>query len=166
MQWRRETKSQIFVCLTCNDIYRIPTEFYRAGRIDGVFATGLPVAKERTEIFKIHLRKRGKEEFFDDLDFSEIAKASESFTGAEIELAVMEAIFVAFNDGKAPITTELLLDACENIVPQATRNKEEMDAMTAWIEERAMPVSSFMKRKKKERGGGKVRRLSFKGSEE
>jgi AAA+ superfamily predicted ATPase len=139
LQWRAETKADIFVCCTSNNIHAVPPEFYRPGRIDAIFYVGNPDLKGRIEILAIHLRKRGRD--LDGLNLITVANATEGFTGAEIELVVVEAIFTAFSDGRVPLTTELLVDAARNIVPQSKRNKEEMRELEDWAKDRAVPVA-------------------------
>ena len=148
LEWRAETTAEIFVCCTSNNIHGIPPEFYRPGRIDAIFYAGNPDLKGRIEILEIHLRKRGRSaKDGTNINYLEIAKATEGFTGAEIELAVIEAIFTAYNDGKKELTTGLLLDAVKSIVPQSRRNKEDMLELEAWARDRAIPVAKPTKEK-------------------
>jgi AAA+ superfamily predicted ATPase len=139
LQWRNDTKAPVFLCVTCNDIHSIPPEFYRPGRIDGIFYAGLPNFRERMEIASIHLRKRGKD--LKGINLSAVARGSEDFTGAEIELGVIEAIFNAYNDNKATVTTDRIIAALSKITPQAHRNREMMDELHKWASDRATNVS-------------------------
>lgn len=156
LQWRQETKAPVFLCCTCNDITAIPTEFYRPGRIDGIFATGLPDHDERVDIIQIHMRKRKKKKDLENIDLNVVSEALDQYTGAEIEQCVVEAVFMAFSSGKIPITQEMLVEAAGTIVPQSSRNKEEMDALKEWAKERAKPVSTSGIRK---RSSDNVRKL-------
>jgi len=140
LSWRQETKAGVFLVCTCNNVLAIPPEFYRPGRIDAIFATGLPDAGERVEILAIHLRRRKKS--LDDVDLLKVADRMQGFTGAEIEETVKDAIFRAFDKGKAPVDTELLMEAAEDVVTQAQQNKEELEAIEQWANERARRVSS------------------------
>lgn len=142
LTWRQETKADIFVACTCNDVHRIPPEFYRPGRIDGIFATSLPNHDERKEIFSIHLRKRGKAADLESIDLDAVAKACVGYTGAEIELAVGDSIFHAFNKGARPVTSKGLIRALGRIKPQSVRNKEQVRSILTWAKERAISVSS------------------------
>jgi len=139
LQWRAETKSEIFLCCTSNNIHAVPPEFYRPGRIDAIFYVPTPDLKGRIEILAIHLKKRGRDP--SKIDMLGVGKATEGFTGAEIELTIVEAIFAAYSNGRQPITSELLIDAAQNIVPQSKRNKEEMTELEEWAKDRAIPVS-------------------------
>jgi SpoVK/Ycf46/Vps4 family AAA+-type ATPase len=142
LEWRAETTAEVFVCCTSNNIHGIPPEFYRPGRIDAIFYAGNPDLKGRIEILEIHLRKRGRSaKEAPNINYVEVAKATEGYTGAEIELAVIEAIFTAYNEGKRDLTTDLLLDAVKCIVPQSRRNKEDMVELEQWAKDRAIPVA-------------------------
>ena len=138
LQWRQETKAPVFLCVTCNNIKAIPPEFYRPGRIDAIFYVGLPSFQARMEIASIHLRKRKRDP--KTVDLKKIAFATEGFTGAEIELAIIEALFAAFSNNKADVTTELILEAVKAIVPHSVRNKEQMEELEEWASNRAKPV--------------------------
>ena len=142
LEWRAETKAEVFVCCTSNNIHGVPPEFYRPGRIDAIFYVGTPDLKGRIEILAIHLRKRGRgADKAPNIHYLEVAKHMEGFTGAEIELAVIEAIFTAYSNGKQDVTDELLIEAAKGIVPQSRRNKEEMMELEAWAKDRAIPVA-------------------------
>lgn len=138
LQWRQETKAPVFLCVTCNNIKAIPPEFYRPGRIDAIFYAGLPSFQARMEITSIHLRKRKRDP--KSVDLKKIAFATEGFTGAEIELAIIEALFAAFSNNKSDVTTDLILEAVKAIVPHSVRNKEQMEELEEWASNRAKPV--------------------------
>ena len=67
------------------------------------FFIDLPAHDERVEIFKIHLEKRKRNP--DDFDLDKLADATPGFSGAEIEAAVVEALYDAFDENKT-LTTE------------------------------------------------------------
>jgi AAA+ superfamily predicted ATPase len=138
LTWRQECKEAIFICFTCNDVQAIPPEFYRPGRVDAIFAVGLPNQEEKEQIFKIHLRKRKKKT--KTLDIPALAEAASGFTGAEIEQTVIESIFASFTARKH-LTTETVLAAIKGIVPQSKRNAEQMAVLDKWAAERAISVS-------------------------
>src|SRR5204863_5900473 len=59
LTWMQEKTRGLFVAATANRIDLLPAEMIRKGRFDEVFFVDLPAEDERTEIFKIHLRRRG-----------------------------------------------------------------------------------------------------------
>lgn len=93
LTWMAERKSAVFMVATANDIARLPPELIRKGRMDEIFFVDLPDKDVRLEILMIHLKKRGLEPQRFDLDA--LADASEGFTGAGIEQAVVSAIYAA-----------------------------------------------------------------------
>src|SRR5437764_12817508 len=59
LTWRQEKTRGLFVAATANRIDLLPAEMIRKGRFDEVFFVDLPVDDERSEIFRIHLGRRG-----------------------------------------------------------------------------------------------------------
>ena len=91
----------------------------RKGTFDEIFFVDLPSDEEREEIFKIQLKKYGRNS--EDFDISELAKASAEYTGAEIEESIVSAMFNAWNDGKRPFTTDDIKTVMsEEIKPMST----------------------------------------------
>ncbi|MCX7959785.1 MAG: AAA family ATPase, partial [Deltaproteobacteria bacterium] len=58
--WMQEKKEAVFVVATANNVANLPPELLRKGRFDEIFFIDLPDVHERAEIFRIHLRKRGR----------------------------------------------------------------------------------------------------------
>lgn len=112
LTWMQEKQTPVFLACTGNDISKLPPELLRKGRFDEIFFVDLPNIKEREEILKIHIRKRpqktrgadGKitkiERKLSDVDIKKLAEASDTYTGAEIEQAVIDALTDCYNDGK------------------------------------------------------------------
>jgi SpoVK/Ycf46/Vps4 family AAA+-type ATPase len=124
LTWMQEKKEDVMLFATANSIDSLPPELLRAGRIDATFYVDLPDAEQRTEIFKIHLRKsvgasfpngRNPEMFNEHLP--ELMRISENFTGAEIEVWISEAITRAYNAGHADIQIEDLRGAVNEVTP-------------------------------------------------
>ena len=86
----QEKSSMVFVIATANDISKLPPELMRKGRFDEIFFLDLPSDMEREEIFKIHLKRVGRDPAkFDTQNFSEKSK---EFTGAEIEQSIIDSL--------------------------------------------------------------------------
>jgi hypothetical protein len=77
LRWLNDHQSDVFVVCTCNDISRLPPEFARAERFDGIFFLDLPGTAQKTSIWNIcqHLF---------DLDSSQPKPSTQDWTGAEI----------------------------------------------------------------------------------
>jgi len=140
LTWMQEKKSPVFVIATANDISSLPPEMLRKGRFDEIFFVDLPTEPERREILAIHLRKRGRDPSKFDLDL--LARESAGFTGAELEEAVVNALFDAFHDGRREVTTEDILRNIRQIVPLSTTMREEIESLREWARTRARPASS------------------------
>lgn len=139
LTWLQEKTQPCFVIATANSIEQLPPELLRKGRLDEIFFVDLPTRKERKEIFAIHLRKRKRDPSHFDLDA--LAEASQGFSGAEIEQAVISALYDAFSEGR-DITTEDILKAINETVPLSVTMKEQIDALREWAEGRARRASS------------------------
>jgi SpoVK/Ycf46/Vps4 family AAA+-type ATPase len=125
----------------------------RKGRFDEIFFVDLPSPKEREEIFRIHINKKRRDA--GSVDLNALVAASQQFVGAEIEQAVISALFDAYEDGKADLTTERLLKSVEEIVPLAYTMKEMIDGMREWAKSRARRASTVDAEGKEEGGGGR-----------
>ena len=96
---------------------------------------------ERHEIFEIHIRKRKRDP--KDFDLDALADATPGYSGAEIEAAVIEALYDAFDDDKQ-LTTESILGAVRNTFPLSMTMRERIDGLREWAESRARPASSVV----------------------
>lgn len=135
LTWMAERKSQVFIVATANNIQQLPSELIRKGRLDEIFFVDLPQLEERETIALIHLEKRNIP--LDNIDVALIAKASEGFTGAEIEQAIVSTLYRAHIDQKN-ITTPLLIDEIQKTRPISLTKAEDMNALRAWAKERAV----------------------------
>ncbi|MCS7223359.1 MAG: AAA family ATPase, partial [Armatimonadetes bacterium] len=138
LTWLQEKKRPVFVIATANSIEQLPPELLRKGRLDEIFFVDLPSAKERMEIFAIHLRKRGRDPSKFDLEL--LSQKSQGFSGAEIEEAVVSALYNAFSEQR-DITTEDIVKALSETLPLSVTMKEQIEAFRQWAESRARPAS-------------------------
>lgn len=126
LTWLQEKENTVFVVATANNISKFPPEFLRKGRFDELFQVDLPTKPEQKQIFKIHLRKRGK--FRQDIDLEELVKktANPQYSGADIEAVVKETIENAFIQGEEEITTNDLMSVIEKTVPLSKSLEEQI----------------------------------------
>jgi len=94
LTWMQEKTSPVFVVATANDISQMPPEFLRKGRFDELFFFDLPSEESIGEILKIHLKKRGKEKWFEPL--KGFKSKLIGYSGADIEALVKELVELAF----------------------------------------------------------------------
>ncbi len=133
LTWMQEKSAPVFVVATANDISSLPPELLRRGRFDEIFFLDLPSFNERVEIFAVHLRKRNR--IPQDFDLALLAGRSEGYVGAEIEQAVIDAMYLGFNDHEREFTTEDILLALQKQVPLSISQRETVDALRAWLVE-------------------------------
>jgi AAA+ superfamily predicted ATPase len=138
LTWMQEKKRPVFCVMTANSVDTLPPEFLRRGRFDELFAVDIPHAGEREHIAEVVLKKLGRDPGLFDLEA--IAKASEGFTGAEIEAAASEALYHAFDAGR-PMCTHDLVAAAERLIPLSKTMAEKIDEIRRWGRERARPAS-------------------------
>ncbi len=138
LTWLSEKKSQVFVIATANDIRHLPPEMLRKERLDEIFYVDLPSEPERVEVFKIHLKRRGRHPEKFHLD--ELAKASEGFSGAEIEEAVISGLFEAFSCGRE-LDQAMLRECLAATVPLSRTMSEELQRLRKWAAGRARLAS-------------------------
>lgn len=137
LTWMSERKSAVFMVATANDISTLPPELLRKGRFDEIFFVDLPDHDVRKTIFDIHLKRRGQQVAVFDLDA--LAAASEGFSGAEIEQAVVAATYRAAERG-APLDNDHVLDELRQTYPLSVTMAEQVDALRQWASSRAVPA--------------------------
>lgn len=138
LTWLSEKNAPVFVVATANDISHLPPELLRKGRFDEIFYVDLPSSEERAEIFRIHLTKRGRDA--GGFDLNALVKASPDFSGAEIEEAIISALYDAFYE-RGELVTEHVVNALNQTVPLAKTMDEQVNRLRSWAEGRARNAS-------------------------
>jgi AAA+ superfamily predicted ATPase len=144
LTWLSEKTSEVFVICTANDISHLPPELLRKGRLDEIFFVDLPDEQERREILRIHLHKRNRDPSQFHLD--ELVRLSEGFSGAEIEEAIISALFDALSQ-QQDLSTELIGDGLRDTVPLSKTMSEQMTVLRSWAAGRARPASVVPQRR-------------------
>jgi SpoVK/Ycf46/Vps4 family AAA+-type ATPase len=133
LTWLAEKRAAVFVVATANDISRLPPELVRKGRLDELFFVDLPDATTREAIFAIHLGKRELD--VAQFQLAELAVASEGFTGAEIEQAVVAALYSALAQNEV-VSQSLLLAELAKTAPLSLVMAEKLAQLRQWASER------------------------------
>jgi SpoVK/Ycf46/Vps4 family AAA+-type ATPase len=139
LTWMQEKTSPVFVMATANRVERLPGEFLRKGRFDEIFFVDLPTTEERQAIFKIHLSKRRRD--ISRFDLEQLAKVSEGFSGAEIEQAIIAAMYEAFAQDRE-FTQLDIIAAIKATLPLSKTMTEQVTALRDWARQRARPAAS------------------------
>lgn len=137
LTWMQEKSQEVFVVATANDLSQVPPELLRKGRFDEVFFVDLPNEQERGVILQTHLlrRKQVPRQF----DFAALVQALDGFSGAEIEQAVIAALYHALHLNQ-PLDTPLLLQTIKSTIPLSISRREEVENLRAIAQERFVSV--------------------------
>lgn len=129
---------------TANEVGALPPELLRKGRFDEIFFVDLPSKEERREIFTIHIEKRKRS--VENYDLDTLVRETEGWSGAEIEQAILSAMYSAFSqkqDGRPKeFTTGDIQAAVNSSIPLSVTRKEEIKTLREWAKQRARPTSA------------------------
>lgn len=145
LTWMQEKKKDVFLVATANSIDNLPPELLRAGRIDATFYVDLPDAVQREEIFKIHLRKAGRDPNMFNSNMQALMTLSNGFTGAEIEVWINEAVTRAFSQGHSNIEFGDLTEAIKEVTPIYKLQRDEIDANREKAKKRGTKWASIIR---------------------
>jgi hypothetical protein len=121
LTWLSDHESDVFFVGTSNDISKLPPEFTRAERFDGVFFLDLPHSGERDAIWNLYRSHFGIPE-------SQARPDDSSWTGAEIRSCCRLAALL-----DVPLT-----QAARNIVPVAVTAAESVERLRTWASGRCL----------------------------
>jgi len=136
LTWMAERNSKAFVVATANDISTLPPELVRKGRFDEIFFVDLPTPKIRASILAIHLASRNQS--LGNFDIERIAEAMHGFSGAEVEQAVVSALYAAHAQNQ-PLATEHILAEIGQTRPLSVVLKEKISTLRDWAAGRTVP---------------------------
>jgi SpoVK/Ycf46/Vps4 family AAA+-type ATPase len=135
LTWMQDHREPVFLVATANNIEALPPELLRKGRFDEIFFVDLPGKAVRKQIFSIHLRKRKREPT--KFDLNALAGASEGFSGAEIEQAIIAALHESFSE-KAELDTAKVLAALQASPTLSVTAVERIHALRSWAQGRCV----------------------------
>ncbi len=135
LTWMAERKTDVFIVATSNDIERLPPELVRKGRLDEIFFVDLPNAENRQAVFEIHLRRRNIAP--SGFDLRALAQASAGFSGAEIEQAIVSALYAAHAQN-TNLDNAHLMEEIERTRPLSTVMAEKINALRHWARGRTV----------------------------
>ena len=135
LTWMAERKSRVFIVATSNDIEALPPELVRKGRLDEIFFVDLPDEAARAEILRIHLTRRRQDPA--GFDAPALVAASAGFSGAEIEQAIVAALYESLAAG-APLATRLVLAEMKATKPLSVVMAERIAWLRAWADQRTV----------------------------
>jgi len=139
LTWLQEKTAAVFVVATANRIDALPPELLRKGRFDEIFFIDLPTTAERREILQIHVARRNRDPAAFDLDA--LAGQTEGFSGAELEAALISALYDAFAEG-VELSQRHLARAVAESLPLSVTMREEIEQLRDWARTRTRPASA------------------------
>jgi hypothetical protein len=126
LTWLSDHTSDVFVVCTSNDIGKLPPEFARAERFDGIFFLDTPGSAEKAAIWPIHLKRYGL-----SVSGANARPDDREWTGAEIQSCCRLAALLDLP----------LKDAAKNVVPVAITAAESVERLRAWAAGRCLDAS-------------------------
>lgn len=139
LSWMQEKDKPVFVVATANDVSKLPPEFLRKGRFDELFFVDLPSLTERSAIWDIVIRKYQRS--IVRFDCVTLSRATDQYTGAEIEAVFVESLHEAFGAGR-DVTEKDIFAAIGDIIPMATLMDGEIGRLRHWAKGRAREAAS------------------------
>lgn len=124
LKFLSEDRPGVFVVATCNDISKMPPEWTRAERWDGIFFVDLPGEDERDEIFRHYATTFNVDDRGMDIP--------EGWSGAEIKTVCRLANMM----GQKPS------DARKFIIPVSKTMDAEIKQLREWAKTRTIPAST------------------------
>ncbi|MEJ2603667.1 MAG: AAA family ATPase [Gammaproteobacteria bacterium] len=137
LTWMAEKRDQVFVVATANEIDELPPELVRKGRFDEIFFVDLPGRDSRRDIFALHLSAR--EQRPEDFDLDALADATHHFSGAEIEQAIVSALYTLHGQDRG-LDTGAILAEIEATRPLAVVMAERIGRLRRWADGRTVPA--------------------------
>ncbi|MEL6813525.1 MAG: AAA family ATPase [Cyanobacteria bacterium J06598_3] len=137
LTWLQEKSEEVFVVATANDISALPPELLRKGRFDEIFFVDLPDAEERATIFQIHMARHHQDA--KQFDLPRLIAASDGFSGAEIEQAIVTSLYHALYE-TCPVNTALIEHTIKATVPLSVSRREDLQRLRAIAQSRFVSV--------------------------
>ncbi len=126
--WMQECKAPVFTVATSNNIQYLPPELI--SRFDQTFFVNVPQFKERVDIFKIHLKKLGRDPSKFNCEL--LANNSVDFVGREIEQVLKDSMYEAFY-AKKELSTEIILASLRKKTNVITTMAEQLNFLFKWV---------------------------------
>src|SRR5262245_4627319 len=112
LTWLNDHTTDVFFVGTCNDVSRLPPEFSRAERFDGIFFLDLPLSDQKERIWELYIAQFG-------LDHDQRKPQGRDWTGAEIKACCRLAALLGVS----------LMEASQNVVPVAITAGESVERL-------------------------------------
>jgi SpoVK/Ycf46/Vps4 family AAA+-type ATPase len=128
LTWMQDCTDPVFVIATSNNIQYLPPELIQ--RFDEKFFVNLPQMQERVDIYKIHLKRLGRDP--KKFDLEALAQHSQDLSGREIEQTLREAMYDAYSQNK-DIDTTIVLKVLGKKTSLITTMSEQLKYTLDWV---------------------------------
>jgi hypothetical protein len=144
LSWLNDHESDVFFVGTCNDASKLPPEFARAERFDGVFFVDLPGRDQKDSIWGIYTRHYR-------LDAKQARPDDTNWTGAEIKSCCR----------LASLLDVPLVQAAQNLVPVAVTAGDKIEGLRQWASGRCLSAdrAGVYSREQQPSTGSRTRRV-------
>jgi SpoVK/Ycf46/Vps4 family AAA+-type ATPase len=146
LTWLNDHESDVFFIATCNDVSKLPPEFSRAERFDGIFFLDLPDKAEKEAIWRIYFKKF-------DIREDQVRPDDADWTGAEIRSCCRLARLLDVS----------LEEASRNVVPVAVTAAESVERLRAWAAGRCLSANEPGVYSRREQDASRSRRRVSRG---
>jgi AAA+ superfamily predicted ATPase len=126
--WFQDCTAPVFTVATSNNIQYLPPEL--VSRFDEVFFVNIPQDFEREDIFRIHIKKLGRDP--DKFDLMKLAEKSKDLSGREIEQVLKDAMYEAFHSHR-DIDTETILGCLAKKTSLILTMAEQLQFLINWV---------------------------------
>ncbi|MBX3087337.1 MAG: AAA family ATPase [Cryobacterium sp.] len=142
LYWLQESTSRVFMVATANDIASLPPELTRKGRFDEIFFVDLPDRADREEILRMYFTSKSNYDLPPDLA-ARLVELTEGFSGAEIDAVINDIATTMFSNHQSTMyPDDTVVAFFENTMPFSRSNPEDLAAIRAWGESRAIPAGT------------------------
>lgn len=124
LSWLNDHTSDVFVVCTANDVSRLPPEFGRSERFDGIFFLDLPDREEKQAIWEIYLSMF-------EIDRDQELPDDAEWSGAEIKACCRLSALLDLP----------LIQAAQNVVPVAVTAAESVERLRNWADSRCLSAN-------------------------
>jgi len=131
--WYQETKADVCMVFTANNIESIPVEIIN--RVDDRFFFDIPSTEDLVEVLKIQLRIFGHvpPEVLSEWDLLALAKSANGLVPREVEQAIGQALRESFFQAKPRLDYEILKDELVTKPRILNTMEDEVQGLQKWV---------------------------------
>lgn len=143
LTWLNDHETDVFVVATSNDVSRLPPEFARSERFDGIFFLDLPGREQKDAIWAMYRNLY-------QIDPTQRRPQDDNWTGAEIKSCCRLAALLDVS----------LAQASQNIVPVAVTANDSVERLRTWANGRCIDAEKGGVYQRQTATGRKVNRAA------